>query len=138
MQPNNALKGKKVLIISQDMDVLQKIKQTIQSHGGACFPYSDTKLGIANIMTKKPDLVVCDERAQSWNEISPLSYIRRAQPKGRLLLLTHHAVPQHAIDISARGISYSVPYGAQIEEIYNALKHSLSISSVPRVESNTR
>ena len=134
MDHNTVLHGKKILAVSDDADVLRKIEETVVPRGANYFSYKNPTEAAGNILAKKPDLVIYDDRLPAWNGMKPLSLIKRARPMGRILLLTRYRVPQRSIDVSAQGVSYSLPYDAQSEEMYNVIKHCLSITSVPRVE----
>lgn len=134
MVTNQVFHGKRILLVSEDMEITQKFKQICADHGGIFYYYENPKVAVGNVLSKKPNLVIFDDRLLSWNGIQPLSLIKRAQPLGRILLLTRYAVPHQAIDSTALGVSYTLPRDCQSEEMYNALKHSLSITSVPRVE----
>ncbi|MBD3267736.1 response regulator [bacterium] len=134
MEPKKVFKGKKVLAVSRDEALLKYIAETIEPKGASYFSFTNPREALGNMMTKNPDLVIYDERLSQQDSTLPLSTIKRVQPKGRVLLVTQYRQPQRPIDTTAQGVTYSIPRDSQSQEMYSAIKHCLSISSVPRVE----
>lgn len=128
-------RGKKVFIITEDKALNQRIRESLDSKGAIIFDSSDPKNAIANVLSKNPDLIIYDDRMPFYHGLKVISVIKRSKPKIRILLLSKADVPQRAIDASAQGVSYTITIDANKQQIYNAVKHCLSISSVPRVES---
>ncbi len=127
--------GKKIFVISEDQNLIQNIKQSVVHQGAVLFEGSTPKEAIGNVLAKNPDLIIYDDRMPLFNGTKILTNIKQVHPHIRILLVTPMGVPQRSIDVSAQGVSYSIPCDSNQQQIYNAVKHCLAISSVPRVES---
>ncbi len=133
-QQKQVFKGKKILIISEDQNVIDMIQQTAKPRGGSLFIAKTPKDAITQTMTKNPDLLVYDDRMPLYQNLKVLFHIKRFKPNKRILLLTEHEKPMRSIDDTGLGASMTLPYYSSEKQYYNALKHSLGITSVPRVE----
>ncbi|RJP27837.1 MAG: DNA-binding response regulator [Candidatus Omnitrophota bacterium] len=132
---NGALHGKKIFVISADPSIVQAVKDSVASHGAVFFFGMTPPDAIGNVLAKNPDLIVYDEFMPAFNGSTVLSLLKQKRPKDKILYLTRTGVPLRSIDVTAQGVSFSIPRDSNTPQIYNAVKHCLAIASVPRVES---
>lgn len=126
--------GKKILLITHDASVLEVVKQSVEPNGAVFYHGGDPKDALGLALTKSPDLVIYDDQMPEFHGNKVLPILRRARPKVRVLLLSKVGVPLRSIDVTAQGASFTITRTSSPEQVYNAIKHCLSISSVPRVE----
>ncbi len=134
---NGSLRGKKVYAVSEDANLLDRLREITASHGGVLFHSAEPRGALAGVMSKNPDLIIYDDRMPNYNGAKVLSLIKRWRPHDRILFLSRTRVPLRSIDVSAQGVSFTVPFDANPQEMYNAVKHCLGVASVPRVETQT-
>lgn len=124
---------KRVTVIADDPEQIRWLQSVLLQHGGTVQIARTLEEAMVQMMTFKPDLAIVDERmGQTFPNL--LATVKRLRHSVRILLLTRQQVPQRSIDVTARGITYSVPLNCSDDILYQALKHCLSITSVPRVE----
>ncbi|MBN2328304.1 MAG: response regulator transcription factor [Candidatus Omnitrophica bacterium] len=134
MTKNGVFFGKKILLMSNDPAVTAAVRQGVDSHQPVFYHSGAPRDALGLAMTKNPDLIIYDDLMPPFQGNKILPIVRRARPKVRILLLTQAGVPLRSIDVTAQGASFTINRDSSPEQIYNAVKHCLSISSVPRVE----
>jgi DNA-binding NarL/FixJ family response regulator len=134
MIKKGAFFGKKILLISNDGNVLESVQRSVEPNGAVFYHGGEPKTALGLGLTKNPDLVIYDDQMPTFNGNKILSILRRARPKVRVLLLVKAGVPLRSIDVTAQGASFTITRSSTVEQVYNAVKHCLGIASVPRVE----
>lgn len=134
MNPKGVLYGKKIQLITNNPEVLERIKESIEPHNPFLFHSSEGKKALFELMAKNPDLIIYDDEMPPMGGAKVLAVLKRSKPKTRILLLAKAGVPMRSIDVSAQGVSYTLARDSSATQIYNAVKHCLSIATVPRVE----
>ncbi|MGC9329089.1 MAG: response regulator [Candidatus Hinthialibacter sp.] len=137
MKKNGVLFSKKILLISNDANLTSNVRQGLELHQPVFYHSGVPRDALGLALTKNPDLVIYDDLMPPFQGNKILPIVRRARPKMRILLLTQAGVPLRSIDVTAQGASFTINRDSSPEQIYNAVKHCLSISSVPRVEQLT-
>jgi len=135
MNTNGVLNGKKILLMTDDGIVADNVQKSLAPHGALLFHDSTPKEAIGNALAKNPDLVIYDERMPAYCGLKPLSVIKRARPKSKVLFLARNGTPLRSMDVTAQGVSFTIQSDSSPQQIYNAVKHCLAIASVPRNES---
>lgn len=126
--------GKKIEMVSTFSELAGTVHAIVTEGNGMFFLSRTPQEAIFHTMSRNPDLVIVDSRMPSLDGQSVVSLLKRVRQKIRILLITESSAPQRSIDVTAQGISYTISLDASPEVIYQALKHSLSIPSVPRGE----
>lgn len=134
MPRKEILKGKTILLVTQQDSLRKQITRSIQHQKPYLIEAVQPQDAIFHLMAKNPDLIIYDDKMPPFQSNKLLSVLKRAKPHTRVLLIAEAGAPQRSIDVSAQGVAYTLPADANDQQIYNAVKHCLSIGSVPRVE----
>ncbi|MEW6239086.1 MAG: response regulator [Candidatus Omnitrophota bacterium] len=134
MNTNGVLNGKKIFLMTDDGTVAENVQKSLAAHGAVLFHDSTPKEAIGNALAKNPDLLIYDERMPAYHGLKPLSVIKRARPKSKVLFLARNGTPLRSMDATAQGVSFTIQSDSSPQQIYNAVKHCLAIASVPRIE----
>ncbi|MBI1389946.1 MAG: hypothetical protein GC154_16015 [bacterium] len=137
MSANGVLSRYKIFVYTNDAALFGRIRNALDPRGAVLFYSNQPAEAIAKMLSVNPDLLIVDEDAPLFHNSTVLSVVRKQKPRLRVMLVTRHESPLRSIDVSCQGVSFSLAHDSNEESIYNGVKHSLSISSVPRVETSS-
>jgi len=134
MSPNGA--GPSVLIIDDEQGILEVIRILLTNNGFTAHIARGGRIGIEQIQTLSPDIIISDIRMPDVSGAEVLSAARAANPETPVILMTAQATLQSAMHAVNEGAFYYIQKPFRNDELL-AIVHRAAEHRALRVENRT-
>ncbi len=111
-----------LLLVDDDQAWLNRLERAMQRRGYHVHTSTTVAQGIGLAKTVKPDFAVVDMRLQDGNGMSVIEAVQKANPNGRVIMLTGYANIATAVEAVKKGAIDYLAKPADADEIDAALK----------------
>ncbi|MHC5054897.1 MAG: sigma-54-dependent transcriptional regulator [Planctomycetota bacterium] len=127
-----ARKGRRILVIEDDPDVLEQISGTLEDEGYETIQAISAEQGMARIRRDPADLVVTDLKLPGASGLDVVERSREALPNSPVLVITAHATIDTAVEAMRRGAFHYLQKPLDIDtmmmEVEKALEHGQALA----------